>query len=128
MPTPEEISRIRRFLAAKEEKARRAGESACQEILAKVKEAVAAVAPLFPVERVYLYGSTLRGRQRPDSDVDLAVEGRLSPAEFFALWTELDRRLEQEIDLRELSRLPFGEKIKREGRIVYERENPSPAE
>lgn len=128
MPTPEEISRIRRFLSAKEEKDRRTRESARQEVLARVEEAVAVVAPLFPVERVYLYGSTLRGRRRPDSDVDLAVEGRLSPAEFFALWTELDRRLEYEVDLRELAKLPFGEKVRREGELLYERKDPPSAE
>ena len=128
MPTPEEISRIRRFLSAKEEKDRRTRESARQEVLARVEEAVAAVAPHFPVERVYLYGSTLRGRRRPDSDVDLAVEGRLSPAEFFALWTELDRRLEYEVDLRELAKLPFGEKVRREGELLYERKDPPSAE
>lgn len=126
--TPAEIDRVRQFLINREEKQRQAKEMARQQVLAKLKEALEAVAPLFPVERVFLYGSTLTGRWRPDSDLDLAVEGNLSPEEFFGLWVELDKRLEQEIDLREVAKLPFREKVQRRGVVLYERKNPLAAQ
>lgn len=125
MITPEEVTRIRRFLLEKEEKMRQAGELAKGQVIARLKEALQEVAPLFPVERVYLYGSTSSGRRRPDSDLDLAVEGALAPGELFNLWCELDRLMEQEIDLREMAGLPFREKVQREGILLYERKNPS---
>ncbi|HHW43041.1 nucleotidyltransferase domain-containing protein [Desulfofundulus thermobenzoicus] len=124
MVTSEEIARVRRFLWEREEKRRQIREQARYRVLARLKEALKVVAPFFPVERVYLYGSMLTGRWRPDSDLDLAVEGNLSGTDLFNLWAELDRRFEQDIDLREITRLPFKDKIKREGIVLYERKNP----
>ncbi|MEW6771751.1 MAG: nucleotidyltransferase domain-containing protein [Bacillota bacterium] len=121
---PVEVAQVRQFLLTREEKRRRAKELARQRVVAQLKEALEAVAPLFPVERVYLYGSILTGRWRPDSDLDLAVEGDLSPEDFFRLWGELDKRLEQEIDLREIAKLPFRERVQRKGVVLYERKNP----
>jgi len=126
--TPAEVDRVRQLLLTREEKRRRAKKLARQQVVAQLKEALEAVAPLFPVERVYLYGSTLTGRWRPDSDLDLAVEGDLSPEDFFSLWGELDKRLEQEIDLREMAKLPFREKVQHKGVMLYERKNPPAAQ
>ena len=126
MNSPEEVTHVRRFLLEREEKMRQARELARGQVIARLKHALQVVAPLFPVDRVYLYGSMLSGRWRQDSDLDLAVEGDLSSSELFKLWAELDRLLEQEIDLREMSRLPFREKIQREGILLYERKDPSP--
>ncbi|MEW6447349.1 MAG: nucleotidyltransferase domain-containing protein [Bacillota bacterium] len=125
---PVEVAQVRQFLLTREEKRRRAKELARQRVVAQLKEALEAVAPLFPVERVYLYGSILTGRWRPDSDLDLAVEGDLSPEDFFRLWGELDKRLEQEIDLREIAKLPFRERVQRKGVVLYERKNPPAAQ
>jgi predicted nucleotidyltransferase len=122
--TPDEAACVRRYLLEREEKRRQTKEQARRRALAEAKDALKAVAPLFPVERAYVYGSLLTGRWRPDSDLDLAVEGDLSAGDLFSLWAELDRRLEQEVDLRDIARLPFGEKIKREGIVLYERKNP----
>lgn len=125
---PVEVAQVRQFLLTREEKRRRAKELARQRVVAQLKEALEAVAPLFPVDRVYLYGSILTGRWRPDSDLDLAVEGDLSPEDFFRLWGELDKRLEQEIDLREIVKLPFRERVQRKGVVLYERKNPPAAQ
>lgn len=115
MITPYETARVRRYLLEREEKRRRTKEQARRRVLAEAKDALKAVAPLFPVERVYLYGSVLTGRWRPDSDLDLAVEGDLSAGDLFSLWAELDRRLEREVDLRDVARLPFGGKNQARG-------------
>lgn len=42
------------------------------------------------VTRVWVFGSRATGKFRPGSDLDLAVEGAATPAEFAALWTALD--------------------------------------
>ena len=123
----EEVSRAHSFLWEREEKRRRERERRRQEIMQEVKKAVETVAPSFAVERVYLYGSLLNSRWRPDSDVDLAVEGVLSYGDLLTLWAELDARVDQDVDLRELARLPFKEKVKREGILLYERKVARPA-
>lgn len=122
--TPEEVARARRFLLEREEKRQKARELARQRVLVQLKEMLEEVAPRFPVEKVYLYGSLLTGRWRPDSDLDLAVEGDLSYGDLLTFWAELDRRMEQDIDLREISKLPFAEKIRAMGLVIYERKNP----
>lgn len=124
----EEVSRTYSFLWEREEKRRRERERQRREVMERIKKAVEAVAPSFAVERVYLYGSLLSSRWRPDSDVDLAVEGTLSYGDLLALWAELDARVDQEVDLRELARLPFKEKVVREGILLYERKAAPPAQ
>lgn len=124
----EEVLRAHSFLWEREEKRRRERERRRQEIMQEVKKAVEAVAPSFAVEKVYLYGSLLNSRWRPDSDVDLAVEGVLSYSDLLSFWAELDVRVDQDVDLRELTRLPFKEKVKREGILLYERKTARPAE
>ncbi|WP_245574429.1 nucleotidyltransferase domain-containing protein [Desulfovirgula thermocuniculi] len=123
----EEVLRAHNFLWQREEKRRWERERRRQEIIQEVKKAVEAVAPSFAVERVYLYGSLLYSRWRPDSDVDLAVDGVLSYGDLLALWAELDARVDQDVDLRDLARLPFREKVEREGILVYERKVARPA-
>ncbi|ACX51652.1 DNA polymerase beta domain protein region [Ammonifex degensii KC4] len=116
-----DIVQVRRFLLEREKRRRQVREQACRQLIVQLKQILEEVLPSFPVERAYLYGSVLTGRWHPESDLDLAVEGRLSAEEFFRLWAELDRRLEPEVDLRELEKLPFREKVRREGMVVYER-------
>lgn len=120
-----QIEFCRRILKEREEKRRKQRELERENLICRVKEAIQQVAPSFPVEKVFLYGSILTGHWRPDSDIDIVVEGRLSPEEFFALWRELDRRLDEKVDLRELEKLPFRERVKSRGVILYERKNSS---
>jgi predicted nucleotidyltransferase len=47
--------------------------------LAAAKAAAARIAERLDVTRIYLFGSLARGGFRPDSDIDLAVEG-LAPS------------------------------------------------
>ena len=60
--------------------------------------------PLFKqygVKRASLFGSTARGENKPDSDVDILVEmaekSRLF--DFFALQTDLEQTLNRKVDL-----------------------------
>lgn len=122
--SPEEATRAYRFLVRRKQSRERRRESSRQDAIARLKKAVAEVAPGFSVERVYLYGSLLSGRWHRGSDVDLAVEGDLPFADLLALWSELDRRLDWEVDVRELTGLPFAGKVRAEGMVVYERRDP----
>jgi len=61
------------------------------------------------------------GALRSTSDIDLAVEGRLSAGEYFALWRELERAaVGWPIDLVELDRdLRFAARVREQGELIY---------
>lgn len=42
------------------------------------------------VHRVIVFGSRANGKSKPSSDIDIAVDGLLSEAEFFALFAAFD--------------------------------------
>ncbi|MBC7339545.1 MAG: nucleotidyltransferase domain-containing protein [Firmicutes bacterium] len=120
----DEVADAYRLLLRRSGQVRRRRREEQRETIARLRIALAEVAPRFSVDRVYLYGSVLTDRWCPDSDLDLAVEGALSFGDLLKLWAELDGRLDREVDVRELTRLPFAEKVRAEGVIVYEREAP----
>ncbi len=127
MWTAEEIAAAREHLRRRQEEAYRAREERRAAALHAVRAAVAAVLPRFPaVRRAYLFGSVTRpGAMRPDSDVDVAIEGDLSAEEYFALWRELEEASGEVIDLRELNKdLPLTWRIQEVGELVYERSLP----
>jgi len=65
---------------------------------------LAALAPLRPAA-VYLFGSIASGRQRPDSDIDLAflTDAAVEPLVVFQISQSLADRLGREVDLVDLS-------------------------
>ena len=70
----------------------------------------------------YLFGSILRaGSFRPDSDVDIAVDGNIGP-DYFPLWGALEEALpDYAIDLRELpAEETFNDKVRLIGEKLYE--------
>lgn len=88
-------------------------------MLARVTAALEEVAPLFAVKRAYIFGSLAKpGRYHELSDVDIAVEWP-GKGDFFDLAAEVSRLLGQDIDILPLNRIPFADKIKREG-ILWE--------
>jgi predicted nucleotidyltransferase len=96
-----------------------------QAALAAVCAAIRQVAPGYPaVEHVYLFGSVLRpGAMHAGSDIDIAIDKKLSAEDYFALWRDLERAApDWQIDLRELE--PdgcFAEGVRKRGMVVYER-------
>ena len=83
--------------------------------LERVMAALDAVAPQFGVEEAYVFGSLAKaGRYHEKSDIDVAVcwPGQGS---FFDLAAEVSRRLGQDIDILPLDKIPFADKIRREG-------------
>jgi predicted nucleotidyltransferase len=95
-----------------------------------VRGAARSVLPRFPrIQRAFLFGSVLRpGALRPSSDVDVAVEGKLSAEEYFDLWRELERAATGwALDLVELDQDSyFAARVRQDGELVYERSNPNP--
>lgn len=74
------------------------------ELLTALAERVAAT--LTDVWAVYLFGSRARDRQRPDSDIDLAVLGRarFDPVAVFDLGLELGVQAGRDVDLVDVRR------------------------
>jgi predicted nucleotidyltransferase len=99
-------------------------EAARQQVLQEVMERIPAVAAAYPsVKRLYLFGSLATpGTFRPDSDVDIAVEGGGAET-YFALWRDLDHAFpDWFIDLRDISTpSSFAEQVRRRGVVIYER-------
>jgi predicted nucleotidyltransferase len=105
-----------RLFAQAERDCARARERHRLTTLARVEEQVRQCLARRSLVRVYLFGSLLR----PDcfgstSDVDIAIEG-LPPSEYFALFGELEDRLQTErLDLIELERCSFAHFIRQTG-------------
>lgn len=92
----------------------------------KAKKAVLATAPAiitqYPsVKAGYLFGSILRpGAFRPDSDIDIAIEGGTAE-DYFALWRDLQEALpDWLIDLRDLPpHTQFTQRVYETGEKIY---------
>lgn len=91
-------------------------------MLARVIAALEEVVPAFGVRRAYIFGSLAKpGRYHERSDVDVAVEWP-GAGDFFDPAAEVSRRVGQDIDILPLERIPFADKIRREG-ILWEAAN-----
>jgi predicted nucleotidyltransferase len=77
----------------------------------------------YGVEKAYLYGSMADMTFNRYSDIDIAVEPDISYENQLKLFSEINRHIKREVDIRVLKELPFAEKIIRTGFIVYERKN-----
>ena len=127
---PFDLAASRAHLQARQERQFRAREQRRQAALAAVRPAVQRVLPRFPaVRRAYLFGSVLRpGAMRPSSDVDVALEGELDAATYFAVWRELERAVgDWAIEVVQLGPdLHFAASVRQRGELVYERTDPDP--
>ncbi|NCJ07722.1 nucleotidyltransferase domain-containing protein [Synechococcales cyanobacterium C] len=71
----------------------------------------------YGINRAYLFGSVLWPyRFIPRSDVDVAVE-QIKPESFFVALAALSEALERDIDLVELSRCHFADRIRQQGML-----------
>lgn len=95
-------------------------------VIETVREYAQTVNIRFPVKRVYLYGSHVRGTNRPDSDIDVAIVLREEPADVLKVEAEL-YRLGMDVDVRiepiiiDMDHDPSGfyKEIARSGTVVY---------
>lgn len=69
-------------------------------------------------EEVYVFGSAAHGKERPGSDIDLAVRG-LPPEVFFKTMSEIVFSIRRELDLIDLDEPNlFTEYLERKGELV----------
>jgi predicted nucleotidyltransferase len=119
-----DIVASREHLAARLADRRKQAEAQRLVALTFARSAILQAAPGFPsVRRVYLFGSVLApGQFRPDSDIDVGVEGDLGAGDFWGFWRALEEDGPAwEIDLVELDRARsyFAERVRLEGELVY---------
>ena len=89
------------------------------------RHAIRRAVPRFTgVHRSYLFGSVLLpGQFRPDSDIDVGIEGKLEAEDFFGLWRAIEEGAPGwQVELVELdrTRVPFAGRVRLEGELVYE--------
>ena len=117
-----EIQKVRDFLKARENKI----------IDQKIKERNRIIHLLknmkklweeYNIEKVYLYGAFIGLNFHNDSDIDLAVAGKLGFKELLKLISATGDNFKREIDIRMLDELPFKDEILKTGVLIYEREN-----
>lgn len=77
----------------------------------------------YGAQKVFIFGSSVSGKQRENSDIDLACSG-IPPELFFKAYGELLFQIDQHIDLVDLTELKetLRRRIEREGLLVYEAE------
>jgi predicted nucleotidyltransferase len=120
-----DLAASRAYLISRQQRAYQVAEQLRQAALHAVYRAARLVLPRFPgVERAYVFGSVLRsGAMHAGSDIDIALEGRLSAEEYFALWRALESEMsEWTVDLVELDRdVRFADCVREQGALIYER-------
>ncbi|MBC8460432.1 MAG: nucleotidyltransferase domain-containing protein [Deltaproteobacteria bacterium] len=75
-------------------------------------------------KKVYQWGSLLRPeRFRDYSDIDIAIEGAISPDAYFEMLGKAQAMTEFPVDIVQLEKIEpeFAESIRTEGKVVYER-------
>lgn len=84
-------------------------------LLAEVLSLLDLLGPAYGLQQAFVFGSLVKpGRFKPESDVDIAVV--LANGEsLFRLSAGLSSRLGRDVDLIELNRCFFADKIRREG-------------
>jgi predicted nucleotidyltransferase len=86
-----------------------------QAVLTRVLRLLDEIGPAYGIQQAYVFGSlTKRHRFRLNSDVDIAVE-QINPERFFEAMSKLSTYLGREVDLVELNKCHFADKIRREG-------------
>jgi len=77
----------------------------------------------YGIQQAYLFGSlVVPGRFGPDSDVDIAVE-QIDPERFFEAMAQFSLSLGREVDLIELSKCHFADRIRERG-ILWGKNSP----
>jgi len=95
-------------------------------VIKKVRAYTRIIRDRFPVKRVILFGSFARGKNRTDSDIDVAVIMKKEPddilqteVELFRLRRSIDVRIEPKLVDDTIDLSGFLEEISRYGKIIY---------
>ena len=117
-----QIENVKKYLVEKEERENLLRQKERERIISGLK-ALGSVWDKHRVRRVYLYGSFTDMTFHKYSDIDIAIEPDIPFDELLSLFSEVNKYIGREVDVRLLSELPFSETVRRSGFIVYERKN-----
>ncbi|QLY40005.1 helix-turn-helix domain-containing protein [Hujiaoplasma nucleasis] len=90
-----------------------------------IKENISKIAKNYDIEKVYLFGSYVKGQATQNSDVDLYMESDLYGLKYFEFVEQLRENLKKKVEVlsnktvQEYSKID--EEIKKSGALIYER-------
>jgi len=118
-----DISKCANYLKEKEKRRLWEREKVRRKAMAKLS-LLSEILSNFPeVKKAYIFGSIIKeGKFREDSDIDIALEGKVRE-DYFLIWSELEEELNEGVDLRILNSGVTSQIIKKEGKLIYERRN-----
>ena len=90
-----------------------------------IKENICDIAKSYDIEKVYLFGSYIKGTAKEDSDIDIFIESPLFGIDYFGFAEALRERLEKKIGLLSNKTIEPKSAIENEiyetGVLIYER-------
>lgn len=119
------IEKVKDFLLKKERAETLFKQEIREKIIAELK-ALESIWEKYNLGKVYLYGSLADMTFNRYSDIDTAVEPEISFEDQLKLFSEVNKHIKREVDVRLLKELPFPDKVKRTGVLIYERKNSHP--
>jgi len=116
------IDKIRTYLLKKEENTRVLKQKEQKEIIAKLIN-LSQIWEKYCIDKVYLQGSISDLSFNRNSDIDLAIEPDIGFEALLKLYQEINRYFKREVDIRVLNDLPFIDKVKSRGILIYVRKD-----
>jgi predicted nucleotidyltransferase len=116
------INRVKEFLTNKEKSETYLKQKDRDKIISDLK-LLEKLWNQYNLDRVYLYGSFADMTFYKKSDIDLAIELEIGFEDQLKLYTEVNKHFKRDVEIRLLKELPFCDKIKREGILIYKRKN-----
>jgi len=90
----------------------------------QIREALLPLTFKYDIKLFILYGSYSRGKQEPQSDIDLVVDGNIKGIKFFGLLEDINNLFVKSVDLIHLSQIEKNSEIYHnilKGIVLYER-------
>lgn len=90
----------------------------------QIKDALLPLTLKYDINKIILYGSYAKGKQEPQSDIDLVVDGNIRGIKFFGLLEDVNNVLVKSVDLIHLSQIDHNSEIFENvmrGLVLYER-------
>jgi predicted nucleotidyltransferase len=90
----------------------------------QIRDALLPLTFKYDIKKLILYGSYAKGKQEPQSDIDLVVDGNIKGIKFFGLLEDVNNALVKSVDLIHLSQIKKTSEIYEnvmKGIVLYER-------
>lgn len=116
------ITKVKKYLKEREDVNKNFKQRERQEIISSLKD-LDNIWRKYGAGRVYLYGSFADMSFHKSSDIDVAIEPSIKFDELLKIYAEVNSHIKREVDVRLLEEIPFAEKIRKEGVVIYEGKN-----